>query len=122
MVQGGSPSAHSEKVLIIMSNAHAAEVRTAIDDHIQEAGSAASASEARIHRAIVTALQTVYNRPDGWYDAELRAELARKVRPQLSRTESARVMQGVYAVIPLREETTAIKNKRQTRREKPGRK
>lgn len=117
MTGGGSPSAHSEMVLMIMNNMQAAEVRIAVDDHDKQAGRD-SPTFARIHRAIVVALQTIWNKPDGWYDAELQVELGKLVKPRLSPDELAKVMHEVHAVIPPRKEDERIKNLRGQRRAK----
>lgn len=111
-----SRTKHSETVLLIMNNDHAARVRNAIQEH--ELRSKTSPSEARVNGAIITALQMIYNKPDGWYDAELRAKLARSIDPRLNRKEFVEAMTAVYAVVPLRQEDPKIQLLRVNRRQK----
>jgi len=116
MYKKGSSSAHKEKVLIIMNNDHADEVRKEIE-RCNELRGKTSPAEARVNGAIVTALQMIYNKPDGWYDTELREKLARSIVPRLSRVDTVEAMKAVYAVVKPCEEDK-IRELRDRRRKK----
>jgi hypothetical protein len=117
MARGRKVSAPARRVWIIMNNEHANRVR----EEIYKFNALANTSDPyrrRRNSSIVTALQLIYNQPDGFYEDDLRSQLLIQVMPQLSAVELAELLQKVRTIVPLREESDAIRRIREERRER----
>ncbi len=97
------PQAQREPVLIILDEKHARRVgESAVMYSERCARGRLSPTERRVTEAIVTALKVIFERPEGWYDAEFRVALTKMILPRLSRKELNEVMEFVYEVVPRR--------------------
>lgn len=90
-----------------MDREHAKRVyEAAAEFHELSTSRAANPTDVRIAGAVVVALRTVFNRPQGWYVTELREALKKRVTPRLTHDELLTVMDEVYALIPAREDSS----------------
>ena len=118
MAMANAPRVTRERVLIIMDEPQAKKVAESIVQHsaVSQKKVDTRPTEARIARATVSALQMIFKRPEGWYDAELRASLSKLIRPRLTLDELNRVMESVYVAVPRLEENPRIEQLRLRRR------